>query len=150
MAALAVDCSGSVDAATLAYFMAELAGVLDAYDTTLAILFHDSQVHGPELRTRMDRDAPLTPVGGGGTDYRPVPPAWSRKAWPRLPDLVHRPAVQPFSVAAALSCTLGLQRRRSGTAALRAACCSCRRQGRKGGKEKKFLPPHPSKNFFRM
>jgi len=73
LAALAVDCSGSVDAATLAYFMAELAGVLDAYDTTLAILFHDSQVHGPELRTRMDRDAPLTPVGGGGTDYRPVP-----------------------------------------------------------------------------
>lgn len=140
-----------MDAATLAYFMAELAGVLDAYDTTLAILFHDSQVHGPELRTRMDRDAPLTPVGGGGTDYRPgARPPWSRKAWaPGLPDLVHRPAVQPFSVAAALSCTLGLQRRRSGTAALRQPAVPAAGRGGKGVRRKSSFP-HPSKNFFRM
>ncbi len=73
LAALAVDCSGSVDATALQRFMAELTAVLDAYDATLAVLFHDSRVHALELRSRMDRDVPFTPVGGGGTDYRPVP-----------------------------------------------------------------------------
>jgi predicted metal-dependent peptidase len=73
LAALAVDCSASVDATALQRFMAELTAVLDAYDATLAVLFHDSRVHALELRSRMDRDVPFTPVGGGGTDYRPVP-----------------------------------------------------------------------------
>ena len=70
--ALAVDCSGSVDERALAMFCAELTSVLDAYDTTLTVLFHDTRVQKIITLTRMDMPATLTPVGGGGTDYRPV------------------------------------------------------------------------------
>ncbi|NCB23265.1 MAG: hypothetical protein EOM56_10595 [Deltaproteobacteria bacterium] len=70
--ALAVDCSGSVDEQALAMFCAELTSVLDAYDTTLTVLYHDTKVQKTETLTRMDMPATLTPVGGGGTDYRPV------------------------------------------------------------------------------
>ena len=70
--ALAVDCSGSVDEQALAMFCAELTTVLEAYDTTLTVLFHDTKVQKSLTLTRMDMPASLTPVGGGGTDYRPV------------------------------------------------------------------------------
>ena len=70
--ALAVDCSGSVDEQALAMFCAELSSVLEAYDTTLTVLFHDTRVQRTVTLTRMDMPATLTPVGGGGTDYRPV------------------------------------------------------------------------------
>ncbi len=71
---LAVDSSGSVDGAMLAAFCAELASVLDAYDTELAVLFHDTRVYeGPVLGRADLPGLHLTPVGGGGTDFRPVP-----------------------------------------------------------------------------
>lgn len=70
--ALAVDCSGSVDEQALAMFCAELTSVLEAYDTTLTVLFHDTRVQKSVTLTRMDMPATLSPVGGGGTDYRPV------------------------------------------------------------------------------
>lgn len=70
--ALAVDCSGSVDEQALAMFCAELTTVLEAYDTTLTVLFHDTKVQKTLTLTRMDMPASLAPVGGGGTDYRPV------------------------------------------------------------------------------
>ena len=70
--ALAVDCSGSVDEQALTMFCAELATVLEAYDTTLTVLFHDTKVQKTLTLTRMDMPASLAPVGGGGTDYRPV------------------------------------------------------------------------------
>ena len=70
--ALAVDCSGSVDEQALAMFCAELATVLEAYDTMLTVLFHDTKVQKSITLTRMDMPASLAPVGGGGTDYRPV------------------------------------------------------------------------------
>ena len=70
--ALAVDCSGSVDERALAMFCAELTRVLEAYDTTLTVLFHDTRVQKTLTLTRMDMPSSLTPVGGGGTDFRPV------------------------------------------------------------------------------
>ena len=70
--ALAVDSSGSVDEASLAAFCAELSSVLEAYDSTLTVLFHDATVQDVLTLTRLDMPFSLTPVGGGGTDYRPV------------------------------------------------------------------------------
>lgn len=70
--ALAVDSSGSVDEAALAAFCAELASVLEAYDSTLTVIFHDAAVQSVMTLTRQDMPLALTPLGGGGTDYRPV------------------------------------------------------------------------------
>lgn len=69
---LAVDCSGSVDEAALAMFCAELSSVLEVFDTTLTVLFHDTKVHRALTLTRRDFPLRLKPVGGGGTDYRPI------------------------------------------------------------------------------
>lgn len=69
---LAVDSSGSVDEAKLAAFCAELSAILDDYDTTLTVLFHDTGVRDEQTFGRRDLPFTLTPQGGGGTDYRPV------------------------------------------------------------------------------
>ncbi len=69
---MAVDCSGSVDEPSLTMFCSELSGVLEAFDATLTVLFHDTKVHKSLTLTRMDLPVRLEPVGGGGTDYRPV------------------------------------------------------------------------------
>ncbi len=71
--ALAVDCSGSVDVVTLERFCAELSGILEACDTTLTVLYHDMKVTKHEVFTRQDMPFTPLPVGGGGTDFRPVP-----------------------------------------------------------------------------
>lgn len=70
--ALAVDCSGSVDEKALGMFCAELSTVLEAFDTTLTVLFHDTKVQKTCTFTRTDMPVRLSPVGGGGTDFRPV------------------------------------------------------------------------------
>ena len=70
---VAVDTSGSVDRATLALFMGELACVLDFFDTKLTVLFHDTKVQGISELARGELPDVLVPVGGGGTDFRPIP-----------------------------------------------------------------------------
>ena len=70
---VAVDTSGSVDRATLALFMGELATVLEFFDTRLTVLFHDTKVQGVSSLARGDLPDLLAPVGGGGTDFRPIP-----------------------------------------------------------------------------
>lgn len=70
--ALAIDSSGSVDETALAIFCGELSAVLDAYDTTLTVLFHDTRVQSSHVFGRSDLPLELVPQGGGGTDYRPV------------------------------------------------------------------------------
>ena len=70
--ALAVDCSGSVDEHALALFCAELSALLRDWDTTLSVLFHDTKVQSLATFGRSDLPLTLNPVGGGGTDYRPV------------------------------------------------------------------------------
>ena len=70
---LAVDCSGSVDAPALERFCAELSGLLEDFDTKLTVLYHDMNVNKHEVFTRQDMPFAPLPVGGGGTDFRPVP-----------------------------------------------------------------------------
>lgn len=70
--ALAVDSSGSVDEQALALFCAELSALLEEWDTTLTVLFHDSKVQSERSFTRQDLPLALSPIGGGGTDFRPV------------------------------------------------------------------------------
>ena len=70
---VAVDTSGSVDRATLALFMGEVATVLEFFDTRLTVLFHDTKVQGVSSLARGDLPDLLVPVGGGGTDFRPIP-----------------------------------------------------------------------------
>ncbi|MDO5536172.1 MAG: VWA-like domain-containing protein [Desulfovibrionaceae bacterium] len=72
---VAVDSSGSVDEPTLALFLSELNMVLESYDTTLTVLFHDTKVQKVQTVSRFDEPGDLSPVGGGGTDFRPVPEA---------------------------------------------------------------------------
>ena len=72
---VAVDSSGSVDTRTLALFMSELRRVLESYDTTLTVFYHDTKVQKVEVLSRFSEDHELVPVGGGGTDFRPVPEA---------------------------------------------------------------------------
>ncbi|MCR5814768.1 MAG: VWA-like domain-containing protein [Desulfovibrio sp.] len=69
---LAVDASGSIEEAKLARFCAELSSLLEAYDTTLTVIFHDSEVQEYHTFGRADLPLTLSPKGGGGTDYRPV------------------------------------------------------------------------------
>lgn len=70
--AIAVDSSGSVDGKALTAFCATLSSLLEAYDATLTVLFHDTRVQAAHTFTRHDLPLRLTPLGGGGTDFRPV------------------------------------------------------------------------------
>jgi predicted metal-dependent peptidase len=69
-ALIAVDTSGSVDAALLGTFLAEVRGVLGAYPHVKAELYYaDAELYGPH---DLDRRAPLpAPQGGGGTSFEP-------------------------------------------------------------------------------
>ncbi len=71
--ALAIDASGSVDEKMLAFFCAELGNILESYDSTLFIMYHDTKVHKHEIYTRADRPLKLFVQGGGGTSYRDIP-----------------------------------------------------------------------------
>lgn len=68
--AVAVDTSGSVGRKEMALFLGEVRGILDSYPHLVASLYYiDAACHGPyELTAQMDLP---TPVGGGGTDFRP-------------------------------------------------------------------------------
>jgi predicted metal-dependent peptidase len=69
---LAVDTSGSIGPTELSRFADEAQGILDAYDCTLTVLYHDAAVQ--RVETWQPGDGPLTlhPVGGGGTSHIPV------------------------------------------------------------------------------
>ncbi|MCJ2163371.1 MULTISPECIES: VWA-like domain-containing protein [unclassified Pseudodesulfovibrio] len=69
---LALDTSGSVTAQEMEQFAAEVSGVLDAFDTTIHVVYCDSRVSGSDSFGRADLPLSLNPEGGGGTDYRPV------------------------------------------------------------------------------
>lgn len=73
--AVAVDSSGSVDDVALSSFCAELGAALAPYDTEAVILFHDCRVQAVHRIHGRELPSSLTPVGGGGTDFRPVT-AW--------------------------------------------------------------------------
>ncbi len=71
--ALAIDTSGSIDRELLAHFSAELESILDAYDSELCVLYHDTLVKSHRIYRREDKPLRLMPEGGGGTDYRHIP-----------------------------------------------------------------------------
>jgi predicted metal-dependent peptidase len=66
---LAIDTSGSIGEQELARFAAEAQAILEAFDCTLTILYHDSEVQ--KVQHWRSGDGPLTlePMGGGGTSH---------------------------------------------------------------------------------
>jgi predicted metal-dependent peptidase len=70
--AIAVDCSGSIDADTIAQFAAEIGAVKeDGNPSTIHVLYFDSEVSHYETYGR-DDDLNIKPHGGGGTAFSPV------------------------------------------------------------------------------
>ena len=69
---LAVDTSGSITPEELEQFAAELSSILEAYDTTIRVVWCDLEITGEQTFTRADLPLELQPQGGGGTDFRPV------------------------------------------------------------------------------
>ena len=69
---VAIDTSGSIRPGVLDLFAQEVSAVLDAYETTIHVVYCDAKVRGEEHLTRADLPLKLTPVGGGGTKFGPV------------------------------------------------------------------------------
>jgi predicted metal-dependent peptidase len=68
---IAVDCSGSVDAHQLGLFEAEIRSILAGQQPRLVhVLYFDTEVQKYET-FQAGQLIKLTPVGGGGTDFRP-------------------------------------------------------------------------------
>jgi predicted metal-dependent peptidase len=69
--AIAVDCSGSIQARQLGLFEAEIRSILAARQPRLVhVLYFDTQVHRHDTY-QAGQPISLTPIGGGGTDFRP-------------------------------------------------------------------------------
>jgi predicted metal-dependent peptidase len=69
---VAVDTSGSVGGATLSRLAAEVQGMLEAFDASLTVLYHDARVQHVQTWRSSDGPLVLEPRGGGGTDHAPV------------------------------------------------------------------------------
>lgn len=69
---LAIDTSGSVTEQEMDQFAAEVSGILESFDTTIHVVYCDSEVKGNDSFSRWDLPLELAPEGGGGTDFRPV------------------------------------------------------------------------------
>jgi predicted metal-dependent peptidase len=69
--AIAVDCSGSVSGRQLGLFEAEIRSILDGQQPRLVhVLYFDAAVQKVEMY-QPGQPVSLSPVGGGGTDFRP-------------------------------------------------------------------------------
>ena len=66
---LAVDTSGSIGQQELARFAAETQALLESFDCSLAVLYHDTQVQHVQRWRSGDGSLVLEPVGGGGTSH---------------------------------------------------------------------------------
>ena len=69
---LAIDSSGSVTGPEMDRFAAEVSGILEAFDTTVHVVYCDCEVKGTAVFGRWDLPLELAPEGGGGTDFRPA------------------------------------------------------------------------------
>lgn len=69
---VAVDTSGSIDIDALTRFATEISAVLEAFDVCIDVLYCDAKVQGHHQYDRQDLPLKLKPIGGGGTDFRPV------------------------------------------------------------------------------
>jgi predicted metal-dependent peptidase len=69
--AIAVDCSGSINARQLGLFEAEIRSILEGQrPSRVHVLYFDTEVHKAEVY-EAGQPIALTPVGGGGTDFAP-------------------------------------------------------------------------------
>jgi predicted metal-dependent peptidase len=69
--AIAVDCSGSIQARQLGLFEAEIRSIVAGQQPRLVhVLYFDTQVHRHDTY-QAGQPISLTPIGGGGTDFRP-------------------------------------------------------------------------------
>jgi predicted metal-dependent peptidase len=69
--AIAVDCSGSVNARQLGLFEAEIRSILEGQrPSQVHVLYFDTEVHKTEVY-QAGQPISLCPVGGGGTDFAP-------------------------------------------------------------------------------
>jgi predicted metal-dependent peptidase len=69
---VAVDTSGSIGDDDLARFAAEIEEIAAMAQCRVAVLYHDSRVLNVQEWEPTDGPLKLEPVGGGGTDHRPV------------------------------------------------------------------------------
>jgi len=69
---IAVDTSGSIEAADLQRFAAEIGAILEQCPATVHLLYCDMEIVRSAVFQRHDPPLILKPVGGGGTDFRPV------------------------------------------------------------------------------
>lgn len=69
---VAVDTSGSIGEKELSRFASELQAILEGFDCTLTILYHDSIVQHVQQWKSSDGPLVLEPKGGGGTSHIPV------------------------------------------------------------------------------
>jgi predicted metal-dependent peptidase len=68
---IAVDCSGSVSARQLSLFEAEIQSILEGQRPELVrVLYFDTLIHKVDV-FQAGQPISLSPVGGGGTDFRP-------------------------------------------------------------------------------
>jgi predicted metal-dependent peptidase len=68
---IAVDCSGSVNERQLSLFEAEIQSILEGQPPEVVhVLYFDTCVHKVDVY-QAGQPIKLTPVGGGGTDFRP-------------------------------------------------------------------------------
>jgi len=69
--AIAVDCSGSINARQLGLFEAEIRSILEGQrPSRMHVLYFDTEVHKAEVY-EAGQPVALNPVGGGGTDFTP-------------------------------------------------------------------------------
>ncbi|WP_051979211.1 vWA domain-containing protein [Edaphobacter aggregans] len=69
--AIAVDCSGSVNARQLGLFETEIRSILEGQrPSQVHVLYFDTEVHKTEVY-QAGQPIALTPVGGGGTNFAP-------------------------------------------------------------------------------
>jgi predicted metal-dependent peptidase len=69
--AIAVDCSGSVNAGQLGLFEAEIRSILEGQrPRRVHVLYFDTEIHKAEVY-EAGQPIALTPMGGGGTDFAP-------------------------------------------------------------------------------
>ena len=71
---IGLDTSGSVWCRDnlLDQFCRDVSAVLEAYDTTIYLVYADADIQRVVMLSRDDLPLRLEPMGGGGTDFRPV------------------------------------------------------------------------------
>ena len=70
--AIAIDTSGSITKEQLETFSSEASAVLASYDTTIRVIYCDAAIKGEQVFSRADLPFKLSPMGGGGTNFKPV------------------------------------------------------------------------------